>query len=110
MKKQILGLDSNLRFFLYQVPVSMRGGIERLKGVVINDLSMDPANGDVYIFISRNHKTIKLLHYENNVFTLYVRRIYKGQFVYPIYHAESNTYSMSWERLRRLVKGYGNSI
>lgn len=110
MKRQILGLSSDLRFFLYQVPVSMRGGIEKLKGIVINDLSMDPHNGDVYIFISNNHKTIKILHYEDNVFTLYTRKIYRGRFVYPQYRIKSDTYAIGWERLKRLVRGYGNGI
>jgi len=106
MKKQILGLSSNLRFFLYQEPISMQGGIERLKGVVVNELGMDPTNGDVYIFLSKNRKTIKLLYFEQNVFTLYTRRVYNGTFVYPIIQKGEDKIYFDWYRLKRLIRGY----
>lgn len=110
MKKQILGLSSDLRFFLFHKPVSMQGGIEKLKGLVIKELDRDPTNGDVYIFLSSNRKQIKLLHYENYVFTMYVRRIYKGRFVYPEYDPQKDKYIISMEKLIKLIRGYASRV
>lgn len=108
MRRQILGLGSDLRFLLYQKPISMAGGIEKLKGVIINELKCEPTNGDVYIFISKSHKVIKLLHYHHYVFSLYVRKITKGSFVYPKYNPQTDKYEIDWLRLRKLVRGYPN--
>lgn len=85
----------------------MNIGIDGLSGIVVNELNRDPRNGDVYVFVSRSHKLIKLLHYKNHCFTLYVRRIYHGRFVYPYYNEEKEAYYMDWPRLRRLLNGYG---
>lgn len=87
----------------------MAGGIERLKGVVVNELGMDPMNGDVFIFVAKSRRMIKLLHYENNVFTLYTRKIYRGSFIYPKIDPEEDKYKLNWRTLSRLVKGYINS-
>lgn len=65
---QILGLSSDLRFLLFQNPIAMVGGIEKLKGIIISELECEPTNGDVYIFISKSLKVIKLLHYHHFVF------------------------------------------
>lgn len=108
MKSQILGLNCDMRFFLCQKPISIVGGIERLKGVVINELDMDPMNGDVFIFVSKSRKVVKLLHYHQNVFTLYTRKIYNGTFVYPNLRSQEEKIHLTWTTLLRLVRGYPN--
>ena len=106
MKNSILGLTNDLNFYFYSKPVNMAKGIEGLKGLVINDLGMDPMNGDVFIFCSGNHKQVKLLYYNDNAYTLYTRRVYKGFFIYPNYKAETDSYTIDWQRLRRMLTGF----
>lgn len=107
MRTSILGLGNNLRFYLCLMPVSMNKGVEGLRAFVQENLGQDPMNGDVYIFVSRSHKLIKLLHYNRNVFTLYTRKIYHGSFVYPqCVNGEEGSVEMEWSRLYALVSGY----
>lgn len=106
MKNTVLGLSSDLHFYIYQKPILFNAGINRLMGYVINEMKMDPMDGNVYIFVSRDRKQIKLLHYSKNVFTLYTRRIHHGVFVYPEYNEESDTYRLEQRRLRLLLNGY----
>lgn len=89
------------------MPVNMNKGIEGLRAVVTENLGRDPMNGDVYIFVSKSHKTIKLLHYDRNIFTLYTRKIYNGTFIYPqSVDGEEGSAEMEWGRLRRLLNGH----
>ena len=37
-------------------------------GIINNELGRDPRNGDVYIFVSRSRKLIKLLHFDKGCF------------------------------------------
>lgn len=106
MKNMVLGLSSDLHFYIYQKPILFNAGINRLMGYVINEMNMDPMDGNVYIFVSRDRKQIKLLHYSANVFTMYTRRIRNGCFVYPEYNEDTDTYRLEISRLRRLLKGY----
>lgn len=103
MKNSILGLGSDLHFFLCQKPVNMNLGIEGLRGLIFNQLGKDPQDGSVYIFLSRNRKIVKLLHFHDDIYTMYTRKIYRGSFIYPTINQETDTYEMDWVRLRRLV-------
>ena len=106
MSNTVLGLTRSMRYFLYDHPVRMNSGIYALSGIVINELGMDPTDGSVYIFLSKNEKMIKILHYHNNGFTLYTRRIYHGRFMYPDIDPTTGKYIYDWPRLRRLINGY----
>lgn len=106
MRKQILGLTNNLKYYYCKHPVNMCKGIDSLKGIIMNEFKMNPEDGSVFVFISSNHRMIKLLHYERNAFTLYTRKIYCARFVYPIYNPETDVYELDWKRLCRLIEGY----
>lgn len=87
----------------------MVGGIEHLKGYVVNEMGMDPMNGDVFIFVSKSRKTIKLLYYDQNVFTLYTRKIYNGTFIYPRLYSKEDKVRLNWYSLIKLIRGYANA-
>lgn len=84
----------------------MNIGMEGLIGIVINEFGMDPRNGDVYVFVSKSHKLLKLLHYHDGIFTLYIRKIYHGTFIYPYRDTSRNAFYLDWPRFRRLLRGY----
>ena len=106
MKNTILELTPNLRYFIFQQPIKMNTGVDYLIGLVTNYMDKDPQEGEVYIFVSKSHKILKLLHYNNGVFTVYVRKIYRGVFVYPKWDYKRQEYPIDWTRLRRLINGY----
>ena len=44
----------------------MRAGIQRLASVVTTDFSMDPTDGALYCFVSRDCLKMKLLRFDTN--------------------------------------------
>lgn len=83
----------------------MRKGMNSLCGVVQNQMGYDVRMGDVFIFISRNRTTIKLLHAEDGGLVLYMKRLEEGTFRMPAYDPESRSYPMEWRDLVMMVEG-----
>ena len=61
----------------------MHKGINSLIGVVKERMMADVRNGDVFIFISRSHQLMKLIHAEDGGMVMYVKRLEAGRFKLP---------------------------
>ena len=59
----MFNLNENNRFVMAQQPSDMRAGVNKLCGQV-RSVGLDPANGDVYVFVGSSRKLMKLLHWE----------------------------------------------
>ena len=53
-------------------------------------------NDDVFIFIWKSRKLIKLPHVKYDGMVMYLKRFEAGHFKLPEYGSESNSYSMEW--------------
>jgi len=68
------------RYYLYKWPVDIRKSFDGLSGLVRSRLNKDPMDGDVYIFINKDHNHIKLLRWEDGGFVIFYKRLEKGTF------------------------------
>ncbi len=71
------------RYFIYRSGCDMRKGYDGLCGLVRNDWKKNPLSGDVFIFLSKQRNKIKLLHWQNDGFVIYSKRLEKGTFELP---------------------------
>ena len=71
------------RYFIYRNGCDMRKGYDGLSGLVRNEWKMNPLSGDVFIFLSKQRNKIKLLHWQNDGFVIYSKRLEKGTFELP---------------------------
>lgn len=60
-KNAMFNLNENNRIVMAQHPSDMRIGVNGMCGQV-RRVGLDPTNGDVYIFVGKNRKIMKLLH------------------------------------------------
>ena len=68
----MLGLSANLNYYLFNGNVDLRKGIFRLCESIREEMSLDPSDSsNVYMFMSRNRKVVKILHYERGFYVLY---------------------------------------
>ena len=65
----------------------MRKGYDGLCGLVTNEFKLSPLSGDVFIFLSKQRNKIKLLHWQNDGFVIYSKRLEKGTFELPKDHS-----------------------
>ena len=61
----------------------MRKSFNSLSGLVTNILGKNPCSGEVFVFISKDKGSIKLLHWEKDGFVIYYKRLEKGTFTAP---------------------------
>ena len=58
----MFSLNDTMRYYLCPGPTCMRKGINGLCGVVHEQMGCNVKNGDVFIFINKDRKLMKLLH------------------------------------------------
>ena len=78
----------------------MRAGIQRLAATVAADFGMDPTDGALYCFVSRDCLKMKLLRFDVNGFCMYHARLAEGGFRWS--HSEDGEVKLRIER-RQLI-------
>lgn len=99
----MFSLSSSHTYYFYKQPTDMRKSFDSLSGLVRSQMQQDPFSGSVYIFINKQRNMIKLLHWESGGFTLYYKRLEKGQFSAPGFSSKS--VEIKWSDLVMLVEG-----
>ena len=95
----MFNLNENNRFVMAQQPSDMRAGVNKLCGQV-RSVGLDPANGDVYVFVGSSRKLMKLLHWESGGYTMYYKRLEQGCFHPKIFLRQGIGFrSMRWDEL-----------
>lgn len=102
----LIDLGSRHRYFLYRPATDMRKSFDGLSGLVRSGLGMDPASGDVYVFLNRRRDRLKLLLWQGDGFALYYKRLERGTFESPK-PAAGNTPShpLQWPELLLILQG-----
>jgi transposase len=83
----------------------MRKGFDSLSGLVQQVMGCNALSGDVFIFISRNRRHVKLLLWEGDGLALYHKRLERGTFELP--HPNDNALHgiISAEQLQWILQG-----
>lgn len=74
------GLEQGLRLWVCHQPVSMRYGIHGLTQMVWSWKGHSPASGNVYVFFSKDRRTMKALKWAADGFLMYVKGLSQSRF------------------------------
>lgn len=74
---------SGRRIFVALDPMDMRRGIDRLASWVEGTLGADPYAGDLFVFLSRDLRRVKILAWEASGYWLCMKRLQQGRFSRP---------------------------
>ncbi len=78
----------------------MRCKSRRIAGIIKSRYNRDPYNGDVYIFMSKDCKRIKMIHYENHAYYLHEKTFTDGyRFMRIELQNDVPVYKMDWKNL-----------
>ena len=110
VKNAMFNLNENNRIVMAQYPSDMRIGVNGMCGQV-RAVGLDPANGDVYIFVGKNRRIMKLLHWERGGFAMYYKRLEQGRFHPRIFLRQGIGFrSMRWDELVLLMEGISPKV
>lgn len=65
------------KVFVYQKPIDMRCGFERLSYFIKEDMKQDLNFGDVFIFLGNNKKRLKALYFDGSGLVQLIKRMEK---------------------------------
>jgi transposase len=71
------------KVYLAKGVTDLRKSIDGLSILVKEGFKLDPFSTNLFVFCNRKHERIKILHWENNGFWLYYRRLESGKFNWP---------------------------
>ncbi len=93
------------RYYLYREPTDIRKSFDGLCGLVSERLGQNPMSGDVFIFINRPRKRMKLLRWEPGGFVLFYKRLERGTFELPIFSNAVISQRIGYGELAMMVTG-----
>lgn len=101
----MFNLNENNRIVMSQHPSDMRIGVNGMCGQV-RMAGLEPTNGDVYIFVGKSRRIMKLLHWERGGYVMYYKRLERGRFHPLIFLRQGIGFrSMRWDELVLLMEG-----
>lgn len=91
--------------YLCTTPVDFRKAIGGLSVLVEDELSLNPFDPALFVFINRRKDKIKILYWEKNGFCLWYKRLEKQTFKWPCKFDEA-TLTLTGEELNWLLDGF----
>lgn len=99
-------LPSDVAIFLATEPVDLRGGFDRLSGIVTETLRGDPRVGSLFVFTNRRRTHAKVLFFDRTGYCILYKRLDRGTFQLPtVIEPGAHSVPVSSEQLALLLQG-----
>lgn len=97
-------LNSSLKYFLYPLPVDMRGSFYTLSGIVSMGMSQNVRDGGVFIFVNRHQTIMKILHMEYGGLVIYHKKLESGRLKLPAFDDNTTSLTIHWHELVTMIQ------
>ncbi len=96
----MLTISGLMRFYFVPDINDMHCGAHRLLQIVKNKHHLHTNNGDVFIFMSKNRRTVKMVNFEDNAYYVHQKTFGPGYtFMKLNFVEEKPVYSIDWKDL-----------
>jgi len=99
----MLSLAAATRVFVATAPIDLRGGFDRLSGLVTQVLAQDPLSGHWFVFTNQRRNRLKILVWDGSGLWVCAKRLERGRFSWPA--AEEPSAVLRPEELSALLCG-----
>jgi transposase len=79
----MMGTSRQVRVWACARPVSMRKSFDGLFAEAKHAMGKDPLAGDMFLFVSRDRKQARVLHWDGSGLVIVAKRLEKGRFNAP---------------------------
>lgn len=101
----MFALEKSMSYYLCPGSVDMRKGIYSLYQLVKSELGRNPVSGEVFLFLGRNRRSIKILHWDTDGFLLYHKKLEQGSFETPLNSLLQGDYCIEWGTFVLMMEG-----
>lgn len=101
----MLSLSSGFNYYLCSEPVTLRYRHAGLRNYIKSQLHRDPTNGDIYIFLSKDCRRVRIYYFHHQGEILTEKILHSNHFVDPVFDEKKGCYHISWESFVYLVEG-----
>ena len=98
----MLTISGLKRFYYIPEVTDMRCGYSRLLQIVKQMTHHDPYNGDVFVFMSKDRRKVKMVHFENHAYYIHEKVFTNGYSFMLLEYRDENglkSYRMDWKDL-----------
>ena len=74
--------------------------------IVQDEMSLDPFSQALFVFCNRSRNRIKILYWQRNGFCLWLKRLEKDKFAWPLKRRAESIVSISSQELQWLLDGF----
>jgi transposase len=101
----VLIFTKSLRVCLAAQPIDLRGGFDRLSGLVRDHLGGDLLASHVFVFTNKRRNRARLLYWDGTGLWLMTKRLEQGTFAWPPMTNETKSLGIKPEALELLLSG-----
>lgn len=101
----LFGLEEATKVFLYARPADMRKGFDGLYGLVLEEMSLDPRLGYLFVFMNLQRTRLKVLHWNQDGLAIFHKRLERGTFKRPTARLDAPNSELSKEELFMILRG-----
>ena len=94
-----------IRVWACSVPVNMRKSFDGLFAVARLQMGRDPLAGDMFLFVARNRKQARVLHWDGTGLVIMAKRLEKGRFNAPWEGDRSKPWCLTPSELALFLEG-----
>ena len=95
--------ESRVRVYLYGQAVDMRKSFDGLFAQARAAFTQDPTVGDLYVFVSRSGRQIKVLYFDRSGWCVWAKRLEAGRFISD--WSKVHTHEIDCTELKLLIEG-----
>lgn len=94
---------SKVKIFVRTKPTDMRKQINGLSALVQEEMNLDVFGSNIFLFCNKSRNRLKILFWDKNGFTLYLKKLEKDKFPWPRNLKEVK--EISQEEIKLLLSG-----
>jgi len=99
----MFSLTAATRIYIALDPIDLRGGFNRLSGLVKTTLQADPLSGHLFVFTNQHRNRLKVLYWDGSGLWVCAKRLEQGRFAWPA--GEGASCNLRPEEWTALVQG-----
>lgn len=101
----MIGPNRQIRIWACAEPVSMRKSFDGLLATARQVMGRDPLAGDMFLFVAKNRRQARVLHWDGTGLVIWAKRLERGRFNAPWEGERDKPWCLTFSELSLFLEG-----